>query len=1238
MAEILPQNILNPKPFGEIPYERDDPTFGQTFISNTEQLLRPAAEGAAKLLMPSVFDNNTERDPTFDFNNFLTEKNIDIKSNDGQYLSNYSANAVQAQEHYLKLLNRKETQRAIEQAGFLQQMLADPILFAEVFTPLIYMKGFRAAASGGKFFANKALQSQVDNALLKFQGLSKAKQVAAVASAEALVFEGARNVIEGFNATQAEGQDAMTSLVKESLDTTMAISLAGIFGLTLGKGFSVYSDAKQRTTLENYQATLNAARVFQKDIDAVPAGAGDPDFIGPVMPTKTKPFTEGQLGSSSKAETVTLADEMPDLKSTDLDFMGSWFTESIFYKALPTSVKSVILSDAPTITKLKFLKIINDSGVGFKLNQTGNSIGRSVFQESGELSGKWVGVYREIHNVWSEVNPSGGATVLDVPIQNAIEKIKKIRGKENLTFEDFGQHIVNLYLTKASDVSPLEARALEQVRKYFDEWDQRLNDVGLLGFNDVLVRRKSDIEGRLTSMESVTQGIIKSNNNYLTGRLSKAEADLSKKQDLLAKLNQTFKDRGLTAKQTAFKARLEEEIPIAKARVDDFKNALNVSNVTKTAGDAVKVLDDLKLTVKARGAIENLDTHTVLMRERLDNVNAYLDGTAVEKGLREPFFPRYFNRRAIDADREGFENIITQHYIENPSIWSWDDKAERFVEKVLDGSERMARGRAKETVAKIMNEIDDDGLEGAYFGAGRSKHMIHRALDIPNEKIKDYIVTDLKQVMIAYHSKIAPKYAFARQFRTDSGKPATLDDLIATNTKEMKSAGTSEKTIDMVNKEFVASYDRIVGRVLTNPDSIQARTADWLRTATQWTYLGGAGVAAVGDFANVFMDHEMRIIAKGLISLADGNSLKMARKELNKSGDGIEIIAGTAHMRQMENISQDPFANGMTDKINNGFYIANLLAPITLATKHMDALFRGHTIIEASIRLAGGNASKWEREFLARYNITPDLAARIAKAPVETTKNNLYLPNTDAWLDEGALTAFRSALRSGVMNRIIMGTPADKPLMMSGKSYVPMSVGKQVGMKESNRVKGYAEIESPLLSLPFTFYTYTMGAFNKITTNYAQGMVRNNFAHLVMGMFFGYHIVKFRTPSWAWDEMDAEDKALRAFDFSGLAALYSDMFYRSLDMGMSFDLVNPTPFEPKFKSEPDAVGGVVSIFGAPADYTYNHVKMMQEFARGNYSTGSEMAVRNTPLIWNMFTKNMASDLKNFVGDSFDDAE
>ena len=37
-------------------------------------------------------------------------------------------------------------------------------------------------------------------------------------------------------------------------------------------------------------------------------------------------------------------------------------------------------------------------------------------------------------------------------------------------------------------------------------------------------------------------------------------------------------------------------------------------------------------------------------------------------------------------------------------------------------------------------------------------------------------------------------------------------------------------------------------------------------TATQWTYLGGAGQAAIADFANLFMDHEFKTIARGITS------------------------------------------------------------------------------------------------------------------------------------------------------------------------------------------------------------------------------------------------------------------------------------------------------------------------------------------------------------------------------------
>jgi hypothetical protein len=85
-------------------------------------------------------------------------------------------------------------------------------------------------------------------------------------------------------------------------------------------------------------------------------------------------------------------------------------------------------------------------------------------------------------------------------------------------------------------------------------------------------------------------------------------------------------------------------------------------------------------------------------------------------------------------------------------------------------------------------------------------------------------------------------------------------------------------------------------------------------------------------------------------------------------------------------------------------------------------------------------------------------------------------------------------------------------------------------------------------------------------------------------------------------------------------------------MGMAFDMELPIPFEPKFKEDPDAVGGIVSIFGAPADYAYGFVESGVDFARGNYGDGTEQFVRQMPLVWNMFIKEHMNSIKNGLGD------
>lgn len=1198
MAESLSiPPLQKEQPVNKLSYQfKNEPEYIDTFGAYVQKrFIGPAIETAVNARgLPQV-------DKSFNFNEYVSSRGISLDSQLAQYLQRYSVNQ-EAVDDALKRYNRnQEAQSIIERSGFVKQMFGDPLLLAEISTGYWTLSAVKKGATsvGKKSFENSVIQG--------FDRTLAEKGLRSTVGATAF-FEGTGNVLDASTRINFN-EDIDTVLKQEALEQTFAVVLSGIVGLGSGK----YLDrriAQQAQAKKAYAIAMENATNFAAGVRSRPDKVYD---------------------MTSKDNIVNFGDPVPEMPKGSVSFMGEWFTNSIFYRAVPTPMKTWIQSVAPDITKLRFLKLANDGGVGFKFNQLGLGVGRSVHQEAGELGGKWGDVYNNIHDLWSKSTTRGGATVLDVPIQNTLEKIRKLRGKESLTFEDFGQHVVDIYIRQVptNTLDPLEREAVEKLSSYFKEWEGLLNNVGLLGKTDSIIARTNNAEGKLDSTESIMTDILNSNKKFLETESKKITKSITKKKTTLANLNKTFETRGLTAKQTELRAKLIDEIPSLEDVYERISKSLVARYNVKTIADLNKVIDDLNLSSKQKKALTNLSKFRDDLTDRVNNLKAYLDGA---DDTVEPFFPRYFNRRAIVQNRDQFTQILRNWYKDNSKIWDWDENKRRFVQKELDNSDDAVQSRAEKTVREILDETDDDVNIGAYFGAGKSKHLMHRKLDVPNSLVKDFMVTDLKDILVAYNSKIAPKYAFARQFRTADGNAATIDDLVAQNTKEMQEAGMKEAAINRLNKDFIATYDRIVGRVITKPDTISSRAAEWLRTATQWTYLGGAGQAAIADFANLFMDHEFKTIAKGIASSIEEGSVKMAAKELKKAGDGFELIAGQFHLKYMESLSSNPFNNALTDKINNGFYTFNLLGPMTLAAKNMDALFRGHTIIDIAVKKNNGaKLSEWETTFLARYNITDDQAKRIATSPIQKTKNELYLPNTDAWTDQGAVEAFRSALRAGVTNRIIMGTPADKPLAMSGKTYLPMHIAESIGMKESKRVKGYAELESPLLALPFTFYTYTVGALNKVTTNYAQGLVRNQAAHFGVAMFLGYNIVKARTPSFAWNEMDMEDKALRAFDFSGVAAFYSDMFYRSLEMGMAFDLDNPTPFEPKFKQVPDAIGGISSVAGAPADYAYDNVKMLQMFARGQYGEGMEQAVMNIPLLGNMFIKNIRNDLKQVLG-------
>ena len=78
MADVGLNRLVAPTKENEIPLKRKEPSFGDTFVAQTQQLVGPA--------FTSIFDTNSDLDTSFNVNSFLDNKGISIQSSDGQFI------------------------------------------------------------------------------------------------------------------------------------------------------------------------------------------------------------------------------------------------------------------------------------------------------------------------------------------------------------------------------------------------------------------------------------------------------------------------------------------------------------------------------------------------------------------------------------------------------------------------------------------------------------------------------------------------------------------------------------------------------------------------------------------------------------------------------------------------------------------------------------------------------------------------------------------------------------------------------------------------------------------------------------------------------------------------------------------------------------------------------------------------------------------------------------------------
>ena len=627
----------------------------------------------------------------------------------------------------------------------------------------------------------------------------------------------------------------------------------------------------------------------------------------------------------------------------------------------------------------------------------------------------------------------------------------------------------------------------------------------------------------------------------------------------------------------------------------------------------------------------------------------------------EIYLPRYWSLSKISRNRNVLVDIIARYYQDNPLsegfVNTKTGKTLTEKELTLLNSEASIRQRAEATVKAIENkgdiyDIDAQDIVSNTMFEGfievSSKHIKHRNLDIPTYLVKDFIEMNPISVMKAYTGKIAPHYEWAMQFGK-GGLEKTLGDLEEAIIK----SGLSQKTVQRVHRDFVSLYDRVMKTVVKEPHAFNQKVRRVLNDYATLNFLGSAGFSTLPDYAKILMEHELGTVTKTLFGLLRDQRVSLNNSEARIAGEALEILMGDTHLRFSDDMINNPFGDGFyakgMDKVKQGFFFLNGLAPLTNIAKRLDGIMRSHTIIDYALKAKNNKATQFQREWLARNNISAKMIDEISNAGWQNTKKDntgLYLPNSETWLAKGVsqetLDGFRSSMNSGISNTILMGTPADKPIAVDGVFYVPFRIGRMFGMKQDNRVRGYSRIENGLLALPFQFLSYSFAAANKITASYAQGTITNPITGIIAALGLGYMSleIKYAMYPYILDEMSFQDKLARSFDASGLAALHSDLAYTVLNNATALGYANDDNFKisPKYRVPTEGAERTLDVAGqwiGPAGGLVGDIGLgLYQLHHENYAEGTETLINTTPgrSLW--FLKGLFGEVKRHVRNNF----
>jgi len=371
----------------------------------------------------------------------------------------------------------------------------------------------------------------------------------------------------------------------------------------------------------------------------------------------------------------------------------------------------------------------------------------------------------------------------------------------------------------------------------------------------------------------------------------------------------------------------------------------------------------------------------------------------------ESYFKRMYDRHKIRAERATWDALLTDH----------------FAQKGLTRPE--ARAVAEDVTRQILGT--DVGL--ANFNVRpripNAGPLEARVLDIRDEAIEPFLVSDPVKIASAYVREMAPQVEITKRFGDKDARDIfqrVADDymtkrgLAGRDVKRLDALQTEEKAIqDTLSRLVLRLYGR--AGALAPEASIGQRTAahalrGW-RNLVAAAKLGSTAITGgVQDLSKIVGMYGFAPTLKNLTKLATSSAFrKLSRDNARRMGVATEV----ALARRVAVASDGAMTEGWTERLSNLTYSASGLNHVTDMWRTLAAtLIEDKILKSARLVKSGAQLPKAETADLASIGISLDDLRRIADQ-VEThgtEVDGIHTSGSMFWTDPRLAEVYDSAI------------------------------------------------------------------------------------------------------------------------------------------------------------------------------------------------------------------------------------